>query len=133
MRKADLALVRPVPAFFCAVLRWIQPAEPGRCLTGVAVLAIAIRTSGLERAPYAVLCVPGWAFVGTVAHCAFWADLAFLAFWLRSSEPVNELAAAWRGFGRYPPPSAVRTPLSSSSTRAPRWCRLRRSWWGPAP
>ncbi|KAB8162900.1 hypothetical protein FH609_004000 [Streptomyces sp. 3MP-14] len=100
--ELDLAIVRPVPTFFYAVLRWIQPTELGRCLSGIAILAVALGTGDLAIAPLAVVSMVVWAFVGTVAYCAFWADLAFLAFWARSIEPVNELAAAWRGAGQYP-------------------------------
>ena len=43
-----------------------------------------------------------WVIAGTVAYCTFWADLTLLAFWVRSIEPINDLAAAWRGAGQYP-------------------------------
>ncbi|UED87172.1 ABC transporter permease [Streptomyces profundus] len=100
--ELDLAIIRPVPTFFYAVLRWIQPTELGRCLTGFAILAIAIQEFDIRPDPHAMVCVLVWALVGSFAYCAFWANLAFAAFWVRSVEPVNELAAAWRGSGQYP-------------------------------
>ncbi|MFJ6677208.1 ABC transporter permease [Actinosynnema sp. NPDC091369] len=98
----DLAPIRPVPTFWYAVLRRVEPTELGKCLTGTAILVAATLTYDLDVSPYAVLGTLVWAFVGMVAYCAFWANLAFLAFWLRSLEPVNDLAAAWRGAGQYP-------------------------------
>ncbi|MFT4109993.1 ABC-2 family transporter protein [Propionicimonas sp.] len=52
--------------------------------------------------PRAILAAAIWAFVGTVAYSTFWADLTLLAFWVRSIEPINDLAAACRGAGQYP-------------------------------
>jgi len=100
--ELDLALIRPVPTFFYAVLRWIQPTELGRCLTGTTILVGAALTFDLDLKPAAILVMIVWAFAGAVAYCTFWADLTLLAFWVRSIEPVNELAAAWRGCGQYP-------------------------------
>jgi ABC-2 type transport system permease protein len=100
--ELDLAIVRPVPTFFYAVMRWIQPAELGKCLGGIAILIIAAQTYHLGFHPYAVMSMLAWAIAGTVAYCMFWADLALIAFWVRSIEPVNDLAAAWRGSGQYP-------------------------------
>lgn len=100
--ELDLAIVRPVPTFFYAVLRWIQPTELGRCVSGTAILIVAASTFDLGLGAQAVLAMIVWAFAGTVAYCAFWADLTLLAFWVRSIEPVNDLAAAWRGAGQYP-------------------------------
>jgi ABC-2 type transport system permease protein len=100
--ELDLAIIRPVPTFFYAVLRWIQPTELGRCLTGTAILVVAAFTFDLGLRPDAVLAMIVWALAGTVAYCTFWADLTLLAFWVRSIEPVNDLAAAWRGAGQYP-------------------------------
>ncbi|WP_125774316.1 ABC transporter permease [Antribacter gilvus] len=100
--ELDLALVRPVPTFFYAVLRWIQPTELGRCVSGTAILVVAASTFDLGLGPEGVLAMIAWAFAGTIAYCAFWADLTLLAFWVRSIEPVNDLAAAWRGAGQYP-------------------------------
>ncbi|MGH3167064.1 MAG: ABC transporter permease [Trebonia sp.] len=100
--ELDLAIIRPVPTFFYAVLRWIQPAELGRCLGGTAILIVAARTYDLGFPPYAVMSMLAWAIAGTVAYCMFWADLAFIAFWVRSIEPVNDLAAALLGSGQYP-------------------------------
>jgi viologen exporter family transport system permease protein len=100
--ELDLALIRPVPTFFYAVLRWIEPAELGRCVAGTAIVIIAARAYDLGLHPYAVMSTLVWAAAGTVAYCTFWADLAMIAFWVRSIEPVNDLAAAWRGSGQYP-------------------------------
>ncbi|WP_125777392.1 ABC transporter permease [Antribacter gilvus] len=100
--ELDLALVRPVPTFFYAVLRWIQPTELARCVSGTAILIVAASTFDLGLGPEAVLAMIVWAVAGTVAYCAFWTDLTLLAFWVRSIEPVNDLAAAWRVAGQYP-------------------------------
>jgi ABC-2 type transport system permease protein len=100
--ELDLAIIRPVPTFFYAVMRWIQPAELGKCLAGTAILILAAQTYDVGFHLYAVMSMLGWAITGTVAYCMFWADLTFLAFWVRSIEPVNDLAAAWRGAGQYP-------------------------------
>jgi ABC-2 type transport system permease protein len=91
-----------VPTFFYAVMRWVQPAELGRCLTGTVIIVVAFATFDLSLRPYAAVALVAWAFAGTVAYCAFWAGLTFLALWVRSIEPVNDLAAAWRGAGQYP-------------------------------
>jgi len=107
--ELDLALVRPLPTFFYAVLRWIQPAELGRCVSGVAIVVVAAFTFDLGLGPKALVALTVWALAGTVAYGAFWADLALLAFWVRSIEPVNDLAAAWRGAGQYPRPFFPRT------------------------
>jgi ABC-2 type transport system permease protein len=119
--ELDLALIRPVPTFFAAVLRWIHPIELGRCLTGTAILVAAGLSFDLALRPAAVLATIVWAFAGTVAYCAFWADLTLLAFWLRSIAPVNDLAAGWRGAGQYPRqffPRAVRLLLVSFAPAA---------------
>lgn len=100
--ELDLAIIRPVPTVFYAVLRWIEPTELGKCLTGIAILVVATRVYDLDVQPHAVASMVVWAFVGSVAYCAFWADLAFLAFWVQSIQPINDLAAAWRGSGQYP-------------------------------
>ncbi|MGC5165949.1 ABC transporter permease [Luteimicrobium sp. DT211] len=100
--ELDLAMIRPVPTFFYAVLRWIQPSELGRCVSGAAVVVVAASAFDLGSGAKALVALIVWALAGTVAYCAFWADLALLAFWVRSIEPVNDLAAAWRGAGQYP-------------------------------
>jgi ABC-2 type transport system permease protein len=100
--ELDLAMIRPVPTFFYAVMRWIQPAELGKCLAGTAILIFTARTYDLGFHPYAVMSMLVWAIAGTVAYCMFWADLTLIAFWVRSIEPVNDLAAAWRSAGQYP-------------------------------
>lgn len=100
--ELDLALVRPVPTFFYAIMRWIQPTELAKCLTGAAVVGIAYATFHLPFDLGGVLVMMAWAFGGTVAYCTFWADLALLAFWVKSIEPVNDLVLAWRGAGQYP-------------------------------
>ena len=100
--ELDLAIIRPVPTFFYAVMRWIQPAELSKCLSGTAILIVADLTFHLDLRPDAVLSMIVWAIAGTVAYCTFWADLTLLAFWVRSIEPINDLAAAWRGAGQYP-------------------------------
>jgi ABC-2 type transport system permease protein len=100
--ELDLAIIRPIPTFFYAVMRWIQPTELGRCLTGTAILIAATQKAELGFRPSAVMSMLAWVFVGSVAYCTFWADLTLIAFWVRSIEPVNDLAAAWRGSGQYP-------------------------------
>ena len=102
--ELDLALIRPVPTFFYAVMRWIQPAELGKCAAGTAIVIFAARAYHLGFHPYAVMSMLAWAVTGAVAYCTFWADLTMAAFWVRSIEPVNDLAAAWRGAGQYPAP-----------------------------
>jgi ABC-2 type transport system permease protein len=100
--ELDLAIIRPVPTFFYAVLRWIQPTELGKCLAGIAILIVTTRTYHLGFHPYAVMSMIVWAIAGSVAYCMFWADLTLIAFWVRSIEPVNDLAAALLGAGQYP-------------------------------
>ncbi len=100
--ELDLAIIRPISTFFYAVMRWIQPTELAKCLTGAAILVVADVTYDLDLRPDAVLVMLAWAIGGTVAYCMFWADLALLAFWVHSIEPINGLAAAWRGAGQYP-------------------------------
>lgn len=86
-----------------------------------ALLVVAARAYDLDVRPHAVVAAVVWVFVGSVAYCAFWADPAFLAFWLQSVEPVNDLAAAWRGAGQYPRrffPRAARLALVSFAPAA---------------
>jgi len=112
----DLAIIRPVPTFFYAVMRWIEPTALGKCLSGVGILIVAGLTFDLGLAPGAVLAMIVWGAVGTVVYCTFWADLTLLAFWVRSIEPINDLAAAGRGAGQYPRqffPRTVRVVLVS--------------------
>jgi ABC-2 type transport system permease protein len=100
--ELDLAIIRPVPTFFYAVMRWIQPAELSKCLSGTAILIAADLVHHFDVQPGAILAMTVWAFVGTIAYSSLWADLTLLAFWVRSIEPINDLAAAWRGAGQYP-------------------------------
>lgn len=100
--ELDLAIIRPVPTFFYAVMRWIQPAELSKCLSGTAILIAAGLVYRFDVQPGAILALTVWAFVGTVVYSSLWADLTLLAFWVRSIEPINDLAAAWRGAGQYP-------------------------------
>lgn len=119
--ELDLAIVRPVPTFFYAVMRWIQPAELSKCLSGTAILIAAGLIYQLDLRPGAILATISWAFVGTVAYSTFWADLTLLAFWVRSIEPINDLAAAWRGAGQYPRqyfPRTLQTVLVSFAPAA---------------
>jgi ABC-2 type transport system permease protein len=119
--ELDLAIIRPVPTFFYAVMRWIQPAELGKCLAGTVILIIAAQTYHVSFHPYAVMSMLVWAIAGTVAYCLFWADLTLIAFWVRSIEPVNDLAAAWRGSGQYPRQFFPRTVQVILVSFAPAW------------
>jgi ABC-2 type transport system permease protein len=98
----DLILIRPVNAPLYSALRWMEPAELGRVLTGLALMIAAAHTAGLAPDPAVLLVSAAWASIGVAGFSLLWANLAYLAFWVESAEPINEVAVQVREAGKYP-------------------------------
>ncbi|WP_454300422.1 ABC-2 family transporter protein [Salana multivorans] len=49
-----------------------------------------------------ILAAVVWLAVGVVVFSCFWTNLVLLAFWTRSIEPINDVAAGVRTAGQYP-------------------------------
>ncbi len=112
----DLILIRPVNAPLYAALRWVEPAELGRSLAGLGLLSTGLFAAGVTLTPSGVASALGWAIVGLVAYSTLWANLVFMAFWVESAEPINDVAAQLRTAGQYPVayfPQWARTGLGS--------------------
>lgn len=112
----DLVLLRPVSAPLYTALRWVRPAELTGVLTGAALVVYGLSAAGVRPAPGEVLTAMTWGLLGTLAYSLLWANLAYLAFWLDSAEPVNEIAIQLRSAGQYPLPfypRGARTVLTS--------------------
>jgi ABC-2 type transport system permease protein len=43
-----------------------------------------------------------WVAIGFVGFSLLWANLVYLAFWIESAEPINEVAIQLREAGKYP-------------------------------
>ncbi len=98
----DLILIRPVNAQLFAGLRWMEPAELGRVLSGAAMVAVGLHTADLHPDSGLVLQAVAWAVIGFVGFSLLWANLAYSAFWFESAEPINEIASQVREAGKYP-------------------------------
>ncbi|MEV6285904.1 ABC-2 family transporter protein [Kribbella sp. NPDC051770] len=98
----DLILIRPVNAQLFSGLRWMEPAELGRVLSGAAMVAVGLHLA--DARPDAALAVQAvaWAVIGFAGFSLLWANLAYSAFWFESAEPVNDIAAQVREAGKYP-------------------------------
>ncbi|MDO5644542.1 MAG: ABC-2 family transporter protein [Dermabacter sp.] len=104
VRKGDLdsSLLRPVPTALYAIFRWMRPAELAKAVAGIALLVAWALTSKVAPTGSELLLGGLIALAGAMAYSAAWAAMAFLALWLKSIEPVNDLAAVWRNAGQYP-------------------------------
>lgn len=104
VRKGDLdaSLLRPVPTVFYAISRWMRPAELAKAAAGIALLAAWVLVAQVAPTVSELLLGGLIALAGATAYSAAWASMAFLALWLKSIEPVNDLAAVWRNAGQYP-------------------------------
>jgi ABC-2 type transport system permease protein len=98
----DLILIRPVDAQLFATLRWMEPAELGRVLSGAAMVAVGLHLADLEPDAGLVVQAVAWAAIGFVGFSLLWANLAYSAFWFESADPINEIAAQLREAGKYP-------------------------------
>ncbi len=98
----DLMLIRPVNAFLHTALRWIEPAELGRVVTGLGLLALALRTGDVSVAWSTLLTAAAWAIIGIIGYSLIWANFVYLAFWADSAEPMNDVAVQLREAGKYP-------------------------------
>ncbi len=98
----DLILVRPVNAQLFAALRWMGPAELGRVVTGLGLAAAGAHAAHLSLTPGLVIRAGVWVAIGFVGFSLLWANLVYLAFWIESAEPINEVAIQLREAGKYP-------------------------------
>lgn len=104
VRKGDLdsSLLRPVPTALYAILRWMRPAELAKAAAGIALLIAWALTSQVSPSAHELIVGLLIALAGATAYSAAWASMTFLALWLKSIEPINDLAAVWRNAGQYP-------------------------------
>lgn len=100
--ELDLILVRPVNAQLFASLRWMGPAELGRVAAGLAMAAAGAHAAHLSLTPGLLLRAGIWVAIGFVGFSLLWANLVYLAFWVDSAEPINEVAIQVREAGKYP-------------------------------
>jgi len=100
--ELDLILVRPVNAQLFATLRWMAPAELGRVVTGLALAAAGAHAAHLQLTPELLLRAGLWTALGFVGFSLLWSNLVYLAFWIDSAEPINDVALQLRDAGRYP-------------------------------
>ncbi|QNE21128.1 hypothetical protein F1D05_28475 [Kribbella qitaiheensis] len=100
--ELDLILVRPVNAQLFAALRWMEPAELGRVVTGLGLAAAGAHAAHLPITPELIVRAAGWTAIGFIGFSLLWANLVYLAFWFESAEPINEVALQAREAGRYP-------------------------------
>jgi ABC-2 type transport system permease protein len=98
----DLVLIRPVSAPLYAALRWMQPGELSRVGAGAGLLVAGLHAAHVAPSLAAVVKAVAWATVGLVGYSLLWANLVYLAFWVESAEPVNEVALQAREAGKYP-------------------------------
>lgn len=110
----DLVLVRPVSAQWYAAFRWIQPAELGGVLSGLALVVAGFVAAGVTPSVSGLLVACLWFGLGIGLICCVWFNLGYLAFWIESVDPANALMATLLSAGRYPIaffPSGVRIAL----------------------
>jgi ABC-2 type transport system permease protein len=100
--ELDLILIRPVNAQLFATLRWMEPAELGRVITGLGLAIAGAHAAHLTITPGLLIRAAVWVGIGFVGFSLLWANLVYLAFWIDSAEPINEVALQLREAGRYP-------------------------------
>jgi ABC-2 type transport system permease protein len=98
----DLILIRPVSAPLYSALRWSEPAELGRAVAGAGLLAAGLATAPVDVTPATAIVAAVWSVIGMTGFALLWANLAYLAFWVQSAEPVNDIALQLRDAGKYP-------------------------------
>jgi ABC-2 type transport system permease protein len=100
--ELDLILVRPVNAQLFATFRWMAPAELGRVVTGLGLAIAGAHAAHLSFDLITLFRAGAWVAIGFVGFSLLWANLVYLAFWIDSAEPINEVALQLRDAGRYP-------------------------------
>jgi ABC-2 type transport system permease protein len=100
--QLDLILIRPVNAQLFAALRWMEPAELGRVVTGLALAAAGAQAAHLSIDPALLAEAAIWMATGCIGFSLLWANLAYVAFWTDSADPINEVALQVREAGKYP-------------------------------
>lgn len=100
--ELDLILVRPVNAQLFAMLRWMEPAELGRVVTGLSLAVAGAHAAHLPFDPALLAEATIWAAMGCLGYSLLWANLVYLAFWVDSTDPVNDVAQQLREAGKYP-------------------------------
>lgn len=100
--ELDLILIRPVNAQLFASLRWMEPAELGRVVTGLGLAVAGAHAAHLSPDPVLLFKAAIWTATGCIGYSLLWANLAYVAFWTESAEPINDVAQRAREAGKYP-------------------------------
>ncbi|MEV8373352.1 ABC-2 family transporter protein [Kribbella sp. NPDC056861] len=100
--ELDLILIRPVNAQLFATFRWMEPAELGRVLTGLSLAVAGAHAANVQLDPALLAQAALWTATGCIGYSLLWANLVYLAFWLDSTDPVNDVALQLREAGKYP-------------------------------
>lgn len=100
--ELDLILLRPVSAQFFTTFRWIQPAELFGTAIGLIMTVVGVSMSGIPVTVPLVLAGIAWFAIGLTLVTCLWANLAYLALWFQSAEPIADLMVDLLSMGRYP-------------------------------
>jgi len=100
--ELDLILMRPVSAPLYAALRWVDPAELGRVLVGFGLFFAGLHAGRVDVTVGALAVALLWSGIGVAGFSLLWANLAYLAFWVESAEPMSDVALQVRALGMYP-------------------------------
>lgn len=109
----DTILIRPASAQWLTTFRWIQPAALTGALAGIALIIVG--SWGTTLSPLGVLAAVLIFACGLVTITAFWANLAYLAFWFEAASYIHNLVLSALAAGRYPVsffPSGIRIVLT---------------------
>ena len=98
----DLVLLRPVNAPAYCLLRRVEPAEAGRAVAGLGMIAVGLAAIAEGLTPGRLATAGLLAALGVVAFSLCWTNIVMLAFWVDSAEPINDVAAQVRTAGQYP-------------------------------
>lgn len=100
--ELDVVLVRPVSSQFYLTLRWINVAELGDVVLGLAVLVFGLVYSGASPNAGEILQAVVLAGCGLVLLSCVWSAMSYLAFWLQSVNPIGNIFIELLESGRYP-------------------------------
>jgi len=70
--------------------------------SGGGLLGYGLWAAHVTPSPMSIVLAAAWLVLGMAGDSLFWANLAYLAFWMDSAEPVNEIALQLRSAGQYP-------------------------------
>jgi ABC-2 type transport system permease protein len=111
--ELDTILIRPASAQWLTSFRWIQPAALTGALAGIALIIVGLR--GTPLSPPGVLAALVVFACGLAMITAFWANLAYLAFWFEAASYIHNLVLSSLAAGRYPVaffPAGIRVVLT---------------------